>query len=254
MRHNLLAPYQVNDDLMAVAGPQAIFMHCLPAASRRGGDGRGDRRAAIRRLRRGGKPPACAEGRAGLVHGSHLSVNEADFRVRSRTSVLTIIVLPFVVEPLDRRGRVVRLGPAIDRILPRHAYPRAGRAARRRGDGADRAARLDAEVRGPLPAADAHRRRRRHDRRRFRRARPRARLRPLRRRSAAGAGRQAAKPRRRNCSARAISPSPSTRAPTCRATRASCRSKGRGSRRPRINISASPSRSRRWCGSRWPRA
>ena len=30
-RHNLLMPYQVNDALMASAGEQAIFMHCLPA-------------------------------------------------------------------------------------------------------------------------------------------------------------------------------------------------------------------------------
>ena len=30
-RHNLLAPYQVNQALMAKAAPDAIFMHCLPA-------------------------------------------------------------------------------------------------------------------------------------------------------------------------------------------------------------------------------
>ncbi|MCZ8258808.1 MAG: ornithine carbamoyltransferase [Beijerinckiaceae bacterium] len=30
-RHNLLRPYQVNAELMRAAGPQAIFMHCLPA-------------------------------------------------------------------------------------------------------------------------------------------------------------------------------------------------------------------------------
>jgi len=30
-RHNLLRPYQVDDRLMALAKPDAIFMHCLPA-------------------------------------------------------------------------------------------------------------------------------------------------------------------------------------------------------------------------------
>jgi ornithine carbamoyltransferase len=30
-RHNLLRPYQVNEKLMAAAGKDAIFMHCLPA-------------------------------------------------------------------------------------------------------------------------------------------------------------------------------------------------------------------------------
>ena len=33
------------------------------------------------------------------------------------------LALPFQVAPLDLRGRVVRLGPAIDRILKQHAYP-----------------------------------------------------------------------------------------------------------------------------------
>ena len=30
-RHNLLRPYQVNEALMEAAGPEALFMHCLPA-------------------------------------------------------------------------------------------------------------------------------------------------------------------------------------------------------------------------------
>ncbi|MCC0003099.1 MAG: Hsp33 family molecular chaperone [Methylobacteriaceae bacterium] len=33
------------------------------------------------------------------------------------------VVLPFAVEPLDLRGRIVRLGPSIDAILSRHGYP-----------------------------------------------------------------------------------------------------------------------------------
>ena len=30
-RHNMLRPFKVNDDLMASAKPDALFMHCLPA-------------------------------------------------------------------------------------------------------------------------------------------------------------------------------------------------------------------------------
>ena len=33
------------------------------------------------------------------------------------------IVLPYAVESLSTRGRLVRLGAAIDAILKRHAYP-----------------------------------------------------------------------------------------------------------------------------------
>ena len=33
------------------------------------------------------------------------------------------LVLPFAVTPLDIRGRVVRLGPSVDRILKQHRYP-----------------------------------------------------------------------------------------------------------------------------------
>ena len=31
--------------------------------------------------------------------------------------------MPFEVAALDLRGRVVRLGPVVDEILARHAYP-----------------------------------------------------------------------------------------------------------------------------------
>ena len=37
--------------------------------------------------------------------------------------VVDDIVLPFAVEALSTRGRLVRLGPAIDSLLKRHAYP-----------------------------------------------------------------------------------------------------------------------------------
>ncbi len=39
------------------------------------------------------------------------------------TAALTDFVLPFEVKPLGIRGRIVRLGPAIDDILSRHNYP-----------------------------------------------------------------------------------------------------------------------------------
>ena len=45
--------YVVDQALMKLAKPDAIFLHCLPAP-RRGGDGRGNRGAAVQGVRRGG--------------------------------------------------------------------------------------------------------------------------------------------------------------------------------------------------------
>lgn len=50
----------------------------------------------------------------------------AEIGIPSRTPTDTSVddaVLPFQVAALDLRGRVVRLGPAIDEILTRHEYP-----------------------------------------------------------------------------------------------------------------------------------
>jgi molecular chaperone Hsp33 len=42
---------------------------------------------------------------------------------RPRAEAEDDCILPFAVEPLDVRGRVVRLGPALDELLANHSYP-----------------------------------------------------------------------------------------------------------------------------------
>ena len=106
-------------------------------------------------------------------------------------------VLPFEVNALDLRGRVVRLGPAVDTILRAHDYPRAGGEAARRGDGAGRAARHLAEVRGPLHFADPGRRPDAHAGGRLHHPRQDPRLRALRRRPGGGGDRRRQDRRRR---------------------------------------------------------
>src|SRR5262245_65893419 len=39
------------------------------------------------------------------------------------TTAADDVVMPFEVAELDLRGRIVRLGPAVNEILARHAYP-----------------------------------------------------------------------------------------------------------------------------------
>lgn len=54
------------------------------------------------------------------------AMNSPEFAIPSRApsaDAVDDIVLPFEVAQLDLRGRVVRLGPAVDEILARHDYP-----------------------------------------------------------------------------------------------------------------------------------
>src|SRR2546430_8655879 len=53
-------------------------------------------------------------------------MSEPDTGIPVREPAATSVddtIVPFAVEALDVRGRVVRLGPVVDTILRRHAYP-----------------------------------------------------------------------------------------------------------------------------------
>ena len=57
-----------------------------------------------------------------------LPMNNPGIAIPSRAPAATSVddtVQPFEVAALDLRGRVVRLGPSVDEILTRHAYPKA---------------------------------------------------------------------------------------------------------------------------------
>jgi molecular chaperone Hsp33 len=55
--------------------------------------------------------------------GSERSTLLTDVEMTGAEAAPGDLVLPFSVAPLDVRGRVVRLGPAVDAMLTRHAYP-----------------------------------------------------------------------------------------------------------------------------------
>src|SRR6202042_549809 len=128
-------------------------LHALPAGpSRRGGHRRGDRRPAIGGVRRGREPAARAEGDFDLVPGGRQRVGQTrsakpgavevskfhlpclysgamtnpdvDIPVREPAQTgSNDTILPFAVKALDLRGRIVRLGAAVDTILTGHDYP-----------------------------------------------------------------------------------------------------------------------------------
>ena len=68
------------------------------------------------------------------------------------------LVLPFEIKPLGVRGRLVRLGAAVDDILHRHDYPPAVSALLAEAVALDRHAGRHAEVRRQVHPPDQDRR------------------------------------------------------------------------------------------------
>ncbi len=163
------------------------------------------------------------------------------------------LVQPFQIDPFALRGRLVRLGPAIDRILSQHAYPEPVAAMlgeaitlavvlagalkydgvftlQTKGDGPIRMIVADVSTDGAVRGYAQY---------------DQAKLDAV-----AAPGRGARRFRCRACSAPAISPSPSTRASTPTAIRASSSWPGRPWPNARSIISANRSRSRPGSSSR----
>ena len=148
-RHNLLKRYQVNARLMARAKPDAIFMHCLPA--HRGEevtdevidgpqsvvfDEAENRLHAQKGIlawcfeaaepRKAEEPGAveASKFRQPRLYSGAMTDPELAIPVREPAQIGSDdTILPFAVKALDLRGRIVRLGPAVDTILTGHDYP-----------------------------------------------------------------------------------------------------------------------------------
>ena len=68
-RRDVFAPYQVNEDLLAHAKPDAIFLHCLPAHRGEEVTSRRARRPAQPGHPPGGQPAPFSDGAPGLAAG-----------------------------------------------------------------------------------------------------------------------------------------------------------------------------------------
>jgi molecular chaperone Hsp33 len=63
-------------------------------------------------------------GASGASRKDDMSEPDNGVPIREPSTVLVDdSVMPFAVEALDLRGRVVRLGPVVDSILRGHSYP-----------------------------------------------------------------------------------------------------------------------------------
>src|SRR5262249_4289296 len=107
------------------AGQPVAPFHALCAGARGGESARrSDGRPAVGGIRRGGKPPARPERYPRLVLQRDRPMTDIAIPVRApAASSADDTILPFGVAALDLRGRVLRLGGAIDDILTRHDYP-----------------------------------------------------------------------------------------------------------------------------------
>ncbi len=121
-----MAPFQVNEALMARAAADAMFLHCLPAHIGEEVTEGVFESSAVGGVRRGGKPHTCAEidpavGFRPVVIGD---LNESVPILEDETGFDRL--LGFTIPDRNARGRMIRLGPVLDEILGRASLSAAG--------------------------------------------------------------------------------------------------------------------------------